>query len=66
MRNLSISWLIVWPQVINKLMLFVWGPIGSLIKPLRPKKASTPHMLSFFVSYYHFSFHLCFFSQAKP
>jgi hypothetical protein len=33
MGNLSISWLVVWPQVINKI-LFVRGPLSSCVNPL--------------------------------
>jgi hypothetical protein len=33
MGNLSISWLIGWPQVINKI-LFVWGPLSLCVNPL--------------------------------
>ncbi len=36
MENLSTSWFIEWSQVTNKL-LFVWEPMNSCVKPLRPK-----------------------------
>jgi hypothetical protein len=36
MENLNTSWLVVWPQIINK-MIFVWGPMSSCVKPLRLK-----------------------------
>jgi len=38
MGNLSISWLIVWPQVINKILFVLGGgPMCSCVKPLKPK-----------------------------
>jgi hypothetical protein len=36
MGNLSTSWLVVWPQVINKI-LFVLGLTSSCVKPSKPK-----------------------------
>jgi hypothetical protein len=36
MKNLSISWLVVWPQVINRI-LFIWGPMNSFFKAIKAK-----------------------------
>ncbi len=67
MGILSTSWLIIWPQVINKI-LFVWGPMSSCVKSLRSKvgnKSSTLLYAFIFIFFVGMIFFLLFTSFLK-